>query len=177
MKRMGYVLLICAVFSIVMPAQVSAALQLQQIGGEAVENTLTAHSTAKTNPEFKGTTDPSGTVTITIDGKQSLAQADANGSWLYGPFDMDTSGVYQVSIASGGDTISFPLTITGDSGTQGATNAATTQPTTTPQPDLPDTLPQTGASDMIVLLGMGLFFITTGIFSRYVVAELFADHE
>ena len=66
-------------------------------------------------PSFKGDASPGAEVVVTIDGNALQINADSSGSWSFTPVSPLTVGSHDVSIASGGSTITFALSI----GTEG----------------------------------------------------------
>ena len=59
---------------------------------------------------MKGEAGAGETVTISIDGTEATATADAEGNWTYIPTALD-GGNHEVVLTSGGSTISFTLTM------------------------------------------------------------------
>ena len=66
-------------------------------------------------PSFKGDATPGAEVIVTIDGNALQINADSSGGWTFTPISPLTVGSHDVSIASGGSTIDFALSI----GTEG----------------------------------------------------------
>jgi hypothetical protein len=61
-------------------------------------------------PTMNGEATAGGTVTISIDGTEATATVDGDGNWTYVPGALD-DGDHQVTLTSGGSTISFTLTM------------------------------------------------------------------
>lgn len=182
MKRyLSVVLLIIGLF-VATSTPVWAAVTLTQVGGEAVTMPVTTVTTTTTNPEMRGTTEASALVTVSIDGKQSLVQANSSGTWQFIPTTLTAAGSYDISLSSGTDTLAFTLQITtGGTGTgtgtasagvggAGATESASkggASPSASPT-----TLPESGANDVWWLMAGGLFFLVSGGLSYQVAKEL-----
>jgi len=66
-------------------------------------------------PSFKGDAVPNAEIIVTIDGNALQVNADSSGSWSFTPVAPLAVGSHDVSIASGGSTINFTLSI----GTEG----------------------------------------------------------
>ncbi len=62
---------------------------------------------------FNGEAAAGETVTVSIDGTEGTATADGEGNWTYTPESLD-DGDHQVTLTSGGSTISFTLTMGAD---------------------------------------------------------------
>lgn len=62
-------------------------------------------------PSLKGEASPGAEVIVTIDGNALQINADSSGSWSFTPVSPLTAGAHEVTIASGGSTISFVLSI------------------------------------------------------------------
>lgn len=151
----------------------AAAVTLDSIGVSSVGGRRISSWTYQgKNPVFKGTTDPSGSVILTIDGSDNTVTADAAGAWTFAPTSLATTGTYPITIVSGTDTLTFTLDLTVSST---STTAATS--TTSGELVLPDELPQTGSfQQTAVLIGSGLGLMLTGIlFYWKVVPKLLFD--
>lgn len=66
-------------------------------------------------PSFKGEASPGAEVVVTIDGNALQINADSSGNWSFTPVSPLAVGNHEITIASGGSTLSFVLSI----GTEG----------------------------------------------------------
>lgn len=104
-------------------------------------------------PSFKGNASPGAEVVVTIDDNALQVNADSSGSWSFTPISPLTVGSHNVSIASGGSTITFALSI----GTEGVDWDAVGKGGAA-------TLPATGvAFPTILIIGLAILTIFGGI--------------
>lgn len=61
-------------------------------------------------PTMTGEAAAGDTITISIDGTEESTTADGDGNWVYSPSALD-DGDHEITLTSGGSTISFTLTI------------------------------------------------------------------
>lgn len=141
LKKIGFLFVLFIAFFIILGnKKVEAAFTLTSIGTSTISSqTITTWSYASLRPTFRGTTGPSGSITITIDSVAVLVSADSAGSWVYTPAADLTVGSHTVSITDGLTTMNFTLSLTA--------------PTTS-------TLPKTGGISTTIYLitgGLGMF--------------------
>lgn len=132
------ILLFCFLF---VGIQKVEAFTLNSVGSSNVTSqTITSLSAVGSRPVFRGTTDPSGAIIVTIDGTGIQINADSAGSWVLTPTTDLSVGNHSISITDGLNTMNFTLTL----------SAATQR-----------SLPQTGTTEATILLfilgGMMIF--------------------
>lgn len=165
-----------AIFLLSQSVALVAALTLDKIGSTTVTGNISSWTYTGTNPIFSGTTDPSASVSISINGSAQSVTADGAGSWSFQPTTLSTAGSYPIIITSGSETKSFTLAI-GTTSTTSTDTTTTTTSTTSGQPALPDELPQTGtAQETVLLLAGGFGLMSAGVlFYWKVVPKLLFD--
>lgn len=124
LKYGGLIITLLLAFSLIFEAKSALAFTFDSIGNSTVGNQkIGSWSYSTTTPTFRGTTDPSGAVVITIDGVAAQVSADSTGAWVYTPTAL-TEGIHSVTISANGvEQQNFQLTIT--PGAMPATGAAT----------------------------------------------------
>jgi hypothetical protein len=139
-KKIYFCLILLSCF-LVFGIQKAEAFNLTSVGSSNVTSqTITTLSAVGSKPVFRGTTDPSGAIIVTIDGTGTQVNADSAGSWVLTPTTDLSVGNHIISITDGLNTMNFTLTL----------SAATQK-----------SLPQTGTTETTVLLfvlgGMMIF--------------------
>jgi hypothetical protein len=115
---------------------------LTSIGNLQTPQTYSQWWYTSENPLLRGVAAAGEQVSVTIDGTANSVTADANGIWAYQPTTLG-NGDHSVSIAAGGQTYAFTLTI-GSTVPADITAGETTSP---------DELPQAGTASLTMLLG------------------------
>ena len=141
LKYAGVVLALLLTFSLFNKVNPILAFTFDSIGSGMVNNQkITTWSYSSAKPTFRGTTDPSGAVIITIDGVAAQVSADSSGAWVYTPTVALSAGVHTVIMTTNGvEWQNFQLTIT------------------------PGALPNTGAmTPTLILLGTGTGLVILG---------------
>jgi len=93
----------------------AGGFNLKSIGNVSTEGLQISHWWyTGLQPTFRGEATPGGDVTITIDGTAMVASADSAGEWVYTPAATLGGGDHVVSLASGGSTVNFTLTLGSD---------------------------------------------------------------
>ncbi|NTU47175.1 hypothetical protein HGA88_06120 [Candidatus Roizmanbacteria bacterium] len=100
------------VFCFVHVSVQAASLQLTHIGTlDTGGKTYTHWWYSGTQPTFGGTADPNSQLSVTLDADTKTVSADGQGNWSYTAPTPLSSADHQVKFTSGGQTVSFTLTI------------------------------------------------------------------
>lgn len=113
-KRINFFIVFIILFFVFATTKVSAAnFALTSIGNSTITSqTIKSWSYAGLRPTFRGTTNPSGAVTVTIDSSSLQVYADSSGNWVFTPTSDLTASNHNVSITNGTNTLSFTLSLT-----------------------------------------------------------------
>jgi hypothetical protein len=108
-----------------------------------------------TNPTLSGTADPNSTVTVTVNEDTATTTADESGLWSYTSTNMP-EGDYNITLASGGETMSFILHV-------GQAYPGTTETVVSEESGAP--VPETGFSQILgIMLSIAAFLTAVVVY-------------
>ena len=162
MKKILSILFFVLFLAIFTGNAIAASLALNSIGTSPTAGlTFSTWTHEGENPILVGEATSGESVSIKIDDLASSVTADASGEWTYTPTIL-TVGIYQVTITSGVESISFTLNITDSA----SSAASTVIPTTGASKGgvEAETLPESGSAEQtLLLLTGGLLLLGFGL--------------
>jgi len=110
MKRV--IILIWLLMMVFSRQVLASGFHISSIGGVSTGGQQLSHWwISKLQPVFEGEASPGAEVTIQIDELTRVINAGSDGNWAHQPETALSAGDHQVSISSGGSTVSFVLTL------------------------------------------------------------------
>lgn len=108
----GYIVILLVFVFVGRSDAFASGFNLKSIGNsETGGRQITKWWYTGSQPAFKGEATPGAEVVVTIDGNAMQINADSSGNWSFTPTEPLTVGGHEVTIASGGSTISFSLSM------------------------------------------------------------------
>jgi len=122
-------LIVVLLFVVTSSKAFAGAFSLSSIGALSTAGKVYSHWWyTVANPVLTGTATAASEVIITVDGTANTVTADSNGTWSFGSTLVD--GDHTIVITSGGETLSFTLTIGSNVPENIATMSGSAVPTT-----------------------------------------------